>query len=344
MFPHASRLPFTGFPGRPFASPVLRAATLAHALALAAGFVPVSAQHFGSETGAASYQFLKLPLSPRVVGLGGAGAALVDDAGDLDLNPAAPASDSTRLVLGKGIPYREFRSGSSHITWSIPYRSSYRILLNARYLGFQDVPGFDELNRPTSAYGAHTLKAQGGMAGKYRELAWGVTLGYAQNNIASANYSTAMINAGARYRILPGFHAGLSAVNAGFWESRALEEGNQDPFPPAALQAGLSYVHAAGRDFQVAVALDARVRNDEDLAWPMGAEISWQDMIFLQVGYPLGETERGWDAAREGGWDGALRGLSAGLGLEWSAFRVNYAFQGHGNLSPGHFFSLGIGF
>jgi len=188
----------------------------AFALGAALSALPALALETDRQYGAASFQFLKLPLSPRIVALGGAGVALSDGAGELDLNPAAPASDSARLVIGKGFPFSEFRAGSSHITWSIPYHG-YRILLNARYLGFDDLEGWDGLDQSTSKYGAHTLKLQGGLAGHWRKLFWGATLNYAENNIAEANYGSGMANAGFRYAVLPGLFAGVSLVNADFW-------------------------------------------------------------------------------------------------------------------------------
>jgi hypothetical protein len=283
---------------------------------------------FDRQYGEASFKFLKLPLAPRIVGLGGAGIALADGAGELDLNPAAPASDTGRLVVGRGYPFSQFQAASSAITWSVPC-SGYRILLNARYLGFDDLEGHDELSRFTTDYGAHTLKAQAGVAGAFRDLSWGATLNFASNNIAEANYATAMVNAGARYRILTGLHAGLSVINADFWGSQAKIAGNRDPFPPTALQAGLAYAHAVGSGLTAAVAVDARTRNDEEMAWPVGAEISWRNILTARAGFPIGEQEPG---------------IAAGLGLRWSRFQFQYAFQGHATLGPGHFWTLDIAY
>ncbi len=289
---------------------------------------PLNALETNREYGEASFKFLKLPLSPRIVGLGGAGIALADGTGELDINPAAPASDSGRLVVGRGNPFSEFQSNSSHITWSIP-TAGYRLLLNARYLGFDNIPGFDETARPTTAYGAHTLKAQAGVAGIFRTLSWGGTVNFASNNISEANYATAMINAGLRYQVIAGLYAGLSALNADFWSSRAKFEGNPAPFPPTAIQAGLAYTHTFGAEFTASVAADARTRNDEKLAWPMGAEVSWHHMITARAGFPVGEQEPA---------------LAAGLGLCWSRFQFQYAYQGHATLGPGHFWTLDIAY
>jgi hypothetical protein len=301
-------------------------------IAIAAA-LPASALEIDRVYGEAGFKFLKLPLSPRVVGLAGAGAALVDGAGELDLNPAAPADDSASLVVGKGFPYGEFEAGSSHITWSVPFRG-YRILVNARYLGFDKINGYDDLGKATAPYGAHTLKGQAGVAGKLQALSWGVTVNYAENSIASANYGSAMINAGARYAVLPGLHAGLSLINADFWGSKAQDASNPDPFPPTALQAGLSYARPVGAGVTAAVAVDARTRNDEELAFPAGLEASWHNMVFLRAGLPFGEQtfELG----------EAFSSLHAGLGLRWSIFDFQYAFEAHPELSPAHFWELAI--
>ncbi|GEM_PF-2032934 len=304
---------------------------LAPALAFLVWTPSVRALEFDKQFGEASFKFLKLPLSPRVVALGGAGAALADGAGEIDLNPAAAAADSGQLVLGKGYPFAEFQSNTSHITWSIPYRG-YRILLSARYLGFNDIPGFSSQDATTSDYGAHTLKAQAGAAGTWERLQWGATLSFANNSIANASYSSAMVNLGARYPIvpvLPGLMAGVSAVNADFWTTKAKDANNRDPFPPTALQAGLSYTHAVVADVEASAAVDARTRNDEQMVWPMGLEVSWRKILFARAGYPLGEQEPA---------------PSFGLGLQWSLFRFQYAFQGHETLSPAHYWSLDINY
>lgn len=311
-------------PGKP---PLSLPAALA-AAALAVLGVPVSLQalEFDRQFGEASYKFLKLPLSPRVVALGGAGAALADGAGEIDLNPAAPAADSGHLVLGKGYPFAEFQANTSHITWSIPSHG-YRILLNARYLGFDDIPGFTHQDQATSAYGAHTLKAQAGAAGTFRRLQWGATLGFANNNIANASYSSAMVNVGARYPVIAGLVAGASVVNADFWSSDAKDKENASPFPPTAVQVGLAYTQAFPAEFIGSVAVDARTRNDEEMVWPMGVEVSWKKTLFARAGFPLGEQEPA---------------PALGLGLQWSLFRFQYAFQGHETLSPAHYWALDI--
>jgi hypothetical protein len=288
----------------------------------------IQALEINREYGESSFKFLKLSLSPRIVALAGAGSALADGVGELDLNPAAPASDSGHLVVGRGYPFSQFQGTTNVITWSVPY-SGYRILLNARYLGFENIPGRDDLARSTTDYGSHTLKAQAGLAGSLYKLTWGTTVNFASNSIAEANYATAMLNMGLRYQVLKGLTGGLSVINADFWGSKAKFEGNRDPFPPTALQAGLAYTRAFGSAINASLALDARTRNDEEMAWPMGIEISWRNMLTGRLGFPMGEKEPA---------------LAGGLGIHWSRFQFQYAYQGHATLGAGQFWTLDIAY
>ncbi len=284
-----------------------------------------SALEIDREYGASSYQFLKLPLSSKVIGMGGAGVAYSSSAAEIDLNPAAAQGEMGSLFLGKGFPFREFGADANHITWSLPYRS-YRILVNARFLGYDDIAGYDGYSHATTPYSAHTFKGQIGLTGAYRKLHWGLTVNYALNNIASVNYSAGLVNAGLRYELFPGFHLGAAGVNGDFWTSEAEYEGNENPLPPTAVQAGASYRKTLG-SWYGALAVDARTRNDEKLTFPVGLEVGWRETLFARVGYPVSEPEPD---------------FSAGLGLRWSLFQFDYAMQRHATLSPGHYWSLGI--
>ena len=170
--------------------------------------------------GASSFKFLKLPLSPRIVGMGGSGVAAAQDASALDLNPAAANLDGGLLNVGRGYPFSEFQANSNFITWSLPI-NAYRLLLNARYLGYDDLPGALETGIKTTDYSAHTLKLQAGLAGKWQAIGWGLTGNFAENNIAEAHYGTVMINAGLDYAVGDHIALGASAINADIWTSKA---------------------------------------------------------------------------------------------------------------------------
>jgi hypothetical protein len=278
--------------------------------------------------GEASYQFLKLPLSPRITALSGAGIGLWDGAGEAESNPASSAEEPSKVILGYGYPFSSFGAKASHLVWNGPLATG-RLWLGARYLGYDDISGHNELDVETSAYGAHTWKAQAGYATALKGLKLGVALGFAQNHIAEASYATALANVGLQYAVWRGLSVGAAVTHADLWTSDAYFDGNASPFPPTTMQAGIAYRQTIPKGWTAALAVDARTRNDETLAWPLGVELEWHDMVALRGGYAV--------AAKEAG-------ISAGLGVTWSLFQVQYAYEGHATLDAGHYLSLEIAY
>jgi len=255
---------------------------------LMAGFSPgLMALEFDHGYGESSFKFLKLSLSPRSMALGGAGAALLDGIGDADLNPASAARDSGSLAMGQGYPSQASAAGS-HVAWNIPWQNR-RITLHTRYLGYDDIPGYDGLGRPTAGYGAHTLKLQAGIAGTVFGFAYGVSTAFAQNNIADVDYGTGLLNAGIQRALPWGLSAGLSVINADYWTSSAVD--GSILFPPTSIQAGLAYARSFPGEFRASLALDARTRNDEQLCFPAGIEAAWKETLMLSFGFPFGVAE-----------------------------------------------------
>jgi hypothetical protein len=293
------------------------------ALAATWALGPASALDFNLAQGETGFGFLKYSLSPRSIALGGSGVALVDGVADADLNPAAAARDSGGLVLGQGYP-RTFAATGSYAAWNIPW-NGYRVMVQARYLGYDNISGWNELDRSTAGYGAHTLKLQAGTAGHAWGFAFGASLAYAQNNIADATYDAGLINLGL-WRGLPfGLAAGVSLMNADLWSSTARDGGKV--FLPATLQAGLAYSRALPGRVDVSVAVDARKRNDEPAAFPAGLEARWQNILSARMGYPFGEPEAS---------------PSFGLGLRWSRYGFDYEYQSNAVLAGAHFWALSI--
>jgi len=301
------------------------------ALALCALAASTVRAQEGLDLGASSFQFLKLSLSPRATALGGAGAALAAGVGEAEVNPAAGAfgvkgdQGGSALTVGQEYPPREFGTSASHVSWNLPW-DRRRVMLHARYLGFDDIPGFDDDNNATTAYKAHTLKLQAGLAGHDFGFDWGGSAAYARNNIADASYSAYLANAGLRRDLLLGLSAGASVTNLTLWASQTRETG-ETVEPPLILQAGLGYVRRLSPGSRVAVALDARRVADEDVVFPVGAEYQVFEALFIRAGYPVGDPDNG---------------IALGFGLQWSRFGFNYAYKRHETLSGGHGWTLEI--
>jgi hypothetical protein len=194
-------------------------------------------------------------------------------------------------------------------------------------LGFDNIAGYDGDGQSTSDYGAHTFKLQAGVAGSYWGFDYGVTVGFAQNHVADATYSLGLGSLGLKRELLWGFSAGASLVNADFWSQSST--GAEDIFPPTAAQVGLGFAHAWPQEISTTLAVDLRTRNDEETEALLGTEVVWRKLLSVRLGYPVGEQHAA---------------LSAGLGLAFAKFRVQYAYQGHAALSAAHYGSLEIAY
>lgn len=301
--------------------------------ALAAALSPAALHAQGDlDLGTSSYQFLKLPLAPRVIAMGGAGAALAEGPGEAEINPAAAARAEGSLIVGQEYPAAEFGTRASHISWNLPW-GTRRVALHARYLGFDDIPGWDADNNATTPYQAHTIKLQAALAGTHMGFEWGAGAAWARNNVADATYSALLVNGGLRREfpatgLLKGVSVGASAMNVPFWAGES-QSASEPVEPPVILQAGLAWVRALRADTRLALALDARrAGNDDDVVFPVGAEVTYLEVLSLRAGYPLGDPDNG---------------IGLGVGLRWSRFGFHYAYKGHSTLSGGHGWTLEIG-
>ncbi len=192
---------------------------------------------FNVPHGESSFGFLKFPLSPRAVALGGSGVALVDGIEDADVNPAAAARDSGDLSLGQGY-FPTFAALANYISWNIPV-GDQRVTVQARYFSPDAIAGYNTIDDSTASYGAHTLKLQVGTAGYEWGFAYGVSAAFAQNNVADATYDAGLFNLGLWRDLDHGVSAGFSMTNLGFGTSKA-QDGSRI-IPPTTVQAGLAY-------------------------------------------------------------------------------------------------------
>jgi len=284
------------------------------------------------DLGASSFQFLKLPLSPRATAMGGAGAALAEGAGEAEINPAAGAPGKRgpgSITLGQEYPPKQFGTSASHVSWNLPW-GPRQVMLHARYLGFDEIPGWDADNNSTTPYEAHTLKLQAGMAGRNLGLDWGGSTAYARNNIASATYSALLLNAGLRRADLPlpvsGLSAGASVTNLALWAAKTKETG-ETVEPPVILQAGLGYGRTFKPGHRASLAADVRKVADEDVVLPIGVEYQFMEALFIRAGVPVADPDNS---------------FGLGFGLQWSRFAFNYAYRHHTTLSGGHGWTLEV--
>jgi hypothetical protein len=278
----------------------------------------------------------KLPRGARAVGMAGAYTALADDSLSLLYNPAG----LTQL--------REVQMQGTHMEWLDGVRDDSVSLgvplfglgawgLGATYLYSSD-EGRDNWGTPTGSFNNFDFSMQAafalqlgddGSAGlEYKIIRQGYNGGPGNSrfNMGSA------FDLGFQYRLLNRkVVAAFAAQNMGTNLGLGLSYG---PLP-LLLRGGLAWHATPG----LSLALDYEHQPyDFFNKWRLGGEYTYaladETSALLRAGYLLGPENA----------SGGLSGFSAGLGLRWQAWQVDYAFVPRGDLGMSHLVSLSIGF
>jgi hypothetical protein len=298
----------------------------------------------GEKVGTTSFQFLKLSLDARSAAMGGAAVSTVRTSEALYWNPAGMRRTSGLDISTSYIDYFldvNIYSGAA----SLPLGRSSAIGLfaavvdygtievtDAAHLGFNPDwtynPGLTgEVIHPTaSVFGisfAHSVTDR---------LTFGISAKYLREDLATAKGSTISFDGGLLYET--GWNSlrfGLSIKNFGP-EVKFIKES----YPvPETFAAGISAYLFSPDDAllmqtssqSLLVSYDLSHPRDYDQQHHFGAEYALGDFLFLRGGYKVNFDEEG---------------LTYGLGVKYSNFRLDYAYDKFGNTLPGvHRLSIG---
>jgi hypothetical protein len=265
--------------------------------------------------------FLKIPVGPRVCGMGEAAVAYVDDASALYYNPAGIANvPSFDLLL-------------AHNQWFLDMNHEYvagvygteelgKFGLAFDYWGSGAIQGINIRGETIPGYtvSAADWSLNLGYARSFSNLSVGLGLKLVHDQHESLSTSAVALDAGAMYKTpLKGLKAGLSVANIGT-KAKLVEESYSLP-----LQARLGWRYDIGI---VGVTQDFVLSETEKPGIAAGAECRPVQMLALRLGYRTGSD-----------FDG-FSGLRAGLGLSWHGIGVDYAFAPYGKLGASHRISV----
>lgn len=265
--------------------------------------------------------FLKIPVGPRVVGMGEAAVAWIDDASALYYNPAGLANvPSFDLLL-------------AHNQWLLDMNHEYvagvygneglgKFGLAFDYWGSGSIQGINIRGEtiPDYVFSAADWSLNLSYARSFSDLSFGLGLKLVHDQHESLSTSAVAFDAGAMYKTpLKGLKAGLSVANIGT-KGKLYQESYGLP-----LQARLGWRYDIGI---VGVTQDFILSETEKPGIAAGVECRPVQMLALRVGYRTGSD-----------FDG-LSGLRAGLGLSWHGIGVDYAFAPYGKLGASHRISI----
>jgi hypothetical protein len=271
-----------------------------------------------ANTGAA---FLKIPVAPRVVGMGEAAVAYIDDASALFYNPAGLARVRTFDLL------------FAHNQWFLDMNHEYvagafgaeelgKFGLAFDYWGSGSIQGVNIRGETIPGYmvSAADWSLNLGYGRNISDFSFGLGAKFIHQQHESLSTSAWAFDAGAMYKTpLQGLKAGLAAVNIGtkpklYQESYSL---------PLQARIGWRYDYSI-----VGVTQDFIFSETEKPGIAAGLECKPVEVAALRVGYRTGSD-----------YDG-FSGLRAGLGLSWQGIGVDYAFAPYGKLGMTHRISL----
>ncbi len=307
--------------------------------------------------GTSGAQFLKLDVDARVVGLGGANAAVTRGAMALYYNPAGIANmDENSLAF-------------SYTDWIADIKYNY--LAYARPIsGFGNVGvhvailTMDDMERTTlqepdgtgDMFGANSWVF--GISNAHQltnRFSFGVTAKYIRESISELSSGSIAFDVGTIY--YTGFRTlrfAMSTRNFGtdtHYNGTELETTfDQDDDPstaeveirlnteshplPLAFRIGVAYDFEFNEDSKVMATLDGYNTRDRGQQASVGFEYSWREQLAVRAGYKMRTDEEG--IAAGAGYDFEIPGFG-NMG-------INYAWADVGRLESAHRFSLALSF
>ncbi|HTY07895.1 MAG TPA: PorV/PorQ family protein [Candidatus Edwardsbacteria bacterium] len=286
-------------------------------LALALSAAPLAAD------GTTAASFLALDAGAGAIAMGGTVAARGGTVGDVFWNPGGLGwLRGTALTVGHTESVQSIRCeylGAAYGTDRLTFAASLRSL---SVNGLEERTGPSE--SPLSQFGVSGVAPAISCARSFgQHCAVGTSVRYVYQKIGADRAAALANDIGVSYRGgIAGLAAGAAITN---WGSGVKFRDRSDPLP-ARLRAGASY---AMFDNALLVAADVVQPFHQRPYASIGAEGVMRDMVSLRAGYRGGLGDAG-----------GLAGLSAGLGVAFRGYQVDYAFSSQGALGMAHHLSL----
>jgi hypothetical protein len=280
--------------------------------------------------------FLKIPVGPRVCGMGEAAVAYIDDASALYYNPAGVANVPTFSAL------------FAHNQWLLDMNHEYvagaygneelgKFGLALDYWGSGSIQGINIRGEtiPGYVFSAADWSLDLGYGRSFSDFSVGLGLKFIHEQVESLSTSAVAFDAGAMYKTpLEGLKAGVSVSNLGT-QGKLYQESYNLPWQArlgARYDIGIvgAAVDAIFSGEGLGMRADSLAESVMSPPWGIAAGVECRpvELIALRVGYRTGSD-----------YDG-FSGLRAGLGLSWHGIGVDYAYAPYGKLGASHRISI----
>jgi hypothetical protein len=265
--------------------------------------------------------FLKIPVGPRVVGMGEAAVAYIDDASALFYNPAGLANVPTySALLAHNQGFLDMNQEYLAGVYGSEGLGKFGLALD--YWGSGSIQGINIRGEtiPGYVFSAADWSLNLGYARSFSDFSVGLGLKLIREQNESLSTAAVALDAGAMYKTpLKGLQAGLSVANLG---TKAKLDSEAFALP---MQARLGWRYDISI---IGLTQDFILSETEKPGIAAGLECRPVQMLAIRAGYRTGSD-----------YDG-FSGLRAGLGINWHGIGVDYAYAPYGKLGASHRISI----
>lgn len=287
---------------------------------------PTSAQNINDDAGTSGFSFLKINISARAVGMGGAFTGLADDISSLYYNPAGIAGlDTRQMILGYHNYFFDIQSGFAGITGRLSETETYGVHLSSLFYG--NFIETNELGQQTGEFGGSDLVLAFTVASsRSRYISFGLTGKFIYEKIQKFSATGVAVDIGAKYLSdRKRLSAGIMIQNLGIQLSSLGEEKDKLPLT---IRAGLAL---RPKNVPILLATDLIMPMDNDLVIAIGGEYFELKPMYARIGWnSFGSNFRVADS--EDNW----AGLSFGVGFDFSKYQVSYSYSPGAELGESH--------
>ncbi len=293
------------------------------------GMLLIGSIGFGvNKKGETSAAFLKLTGGARAAGMGDCYIGLSDDVSACYFNPAGLAQleqkEGLFMFLRPMTSVESLVMSFGAIAIPLPYGVFGGAFTYYSYGEMDKITGATSDGDPIKdkTWTAYDFAMSTSFAKNVKEnLALGGSLKVVNGKIDDENGIAFAIDLGGLYKTPKnGLNIGVALKNLG---SKMTYD--NDPFGlPLSLKLGVSYDLFTIKNFPpILILSDLTIPNDNNLYIGMGIEYKPRDIFSIRLGYKTGPEDEG-------------KGITIGLGTEYSSYNFDYAYQPFGKLGDSH--------
>jgi hypothetical protein len=309
----------------------------------------------GQRVGISAFQFLKLGVGARGVGMGESFVAVANDVSSLYWNPAGLAQGSTNEAMAS---HTEYVADIKHDFFGIVYHLSTSDALGASFgsLHMKDM----EITTEAQPFGTGRYFSFGDVSAGLTysrkmtdQFSFGLTVRYVEETLDVLKMRSAMVDLGTYY--WTGLGTARFAVVISNFGSDVSPQGSVTGFDgsttssfqsfslPTVFKLGLALEPLETEQHRLTTSLQLNHPNDNSENLRLGIEYAWESTFFVRAGLKrtIGQKLVGQDETSE---ETVALGMGVRVPVLTSTISVDYAFADYGRLGSVHRISMAFSY